>query len=45
MTIKINESQIIINNNAYCRYLRVAPGEHTYLPKKTGIFRVKIIIS
>ena len=25
-----------------CRYLRVAPGVHTYLRKKTGIFPVKI---
>ena len=27
----------------FCRYLQVAPGEHTYLPKKTEIFPVKII--
>ena len=27
----------------FCRYLRVAPGEHTYLPKKTGIFPVKLL--
>ena len=25
------------------RYLREAPGEHTYRPKKTGIFPVKIV--
>ena len=27
----------------FCRYLRGAPGEHTYLPGKTGIFPVKIV--
>ena len=27
----------------FCRYLREAPGEHTCLPKKTGIFLVKIV--
>ena len=37
---------MIINNDAYIPilpYLREAPGEHTYLPKKTGIFPVKIV--
>ena len=32
---------MIINNDAYIPilpYLRKAPAEHTYLPKKTGIF-------
>ena len=24
----------------FCRYLRMAPGEHTYLPKKAEIFPV-----
>ena len=27
----------------FCRYLYEAPVEHTYLPKKTGIFQVKIL--
>ena len=27
----------------FCRNLREAPGEHTYLPKKTGIFPVKLL--
>ena len=27
----------------FCRYLQEAPGEHTYLPKKTGIFRDKLL--
>ena len=27
----------------FCRYLQEAPGEHTYLPKKTGIFPVEIV--
>ena len=27
----------------FCRNLREAPGEHTYLTKKTGIFPVKIL--
>ena len=27
----------------FCRYLREAPGEHTYLPKKTGTSLIKII--
>ena len=36
---------IIINNALFqlCRYLRDAPGEHIYLPKRTGIFSVKIV--
>ena len=37
---------IIINNNnkfQFCQYLREVPEEHTYLPKKTGIFPVKIV--
>ena len=29
---------IIIHIFQFCRYLREAPGEHTYLWKKTGIF-------
>ena len=27
----------------FCRHLRVAPGENTFLPKKTGIFPVKLL--
>ena len=27
----------------FCRYLREAPGERTYLPKKTEIFPVKVV--
>ena len=27
----------------FCRYIREAPGEQTYLPKKIGIFPVKIL--
>ena len=27
----------------FSRYLRVAPGEHTYLPKKTATFPVKLL--
>ena len=27
----------------FCRYLRKTPGEHTYLPRKTGIFPIKIV--
>ena len=27
----------------FCRYAQVAPAEQTYLPKKTGIFPVKIV--
>ena len=37
---------MIINNDVYIAilpYLREAPGDHTYLPKKTGIFPVKIV--
>ena len=37
---------MIINNDAYIPilpYLREAPGEHAYLPRKTGIFPVKIV--
>ena len=37
---------MMINNDAYISvlpYLRKAPGEHTYLPKKTGISPVKIV--
>ena len=36
---------IVNNNNGIIRawYLREVPEEHTYLPKKTGIFSVKII--
>ena len=37
---------MIINNDAYIPilpYLRKAPAEHTYLPKKTGIFPIKIV--
>ena len=37
---------MIIKNDAYIPilpYLREAPGEHTYLPKKTIIFPVKIV--
>ena len=37
---------MIIKNDAYIPilpYLREAPGEHKYLPKKTIIFPVKIV--
>ena len=37
---------MILNNDAYIPllpYLWEAPGEHTYLPKKTGIFPLKIV--
>ena len=37
---------MIINNDAYIPilpYLRKAPAEQTYLPKKTGIFPIKIV--
>ena len=27
----------------FCRHLRVAPGENTFLPKKTGISPVKLL--
>ena len=42
---KIQKNLIENNNNKIIRawYLREAPGEHTYLPKKTGIFRLKIV--
>ena len=42
---KIQKNFMVNNNNkiipAWC--LREAPGEHTYLPKKSGIFPVKIV--
>ena len=37
---------LIINNDAYISVLPISPGgsgEHTYLPKKTGIFSVNIV--
>ena len=36
---------MVNNNNKIIPawYLREAPGEHTYLPKKSGIFPVKIV--
>ena len=37
---------MIINNDAFIpipSYIRETPGEHTYLPKKTRIFPVKIV--
>ena len=40
-----NTKKLIGINNRIIRasrYLRDVPGEHTYLPKKTGIFSVKI---
>ena len=43
---KIQKNFIVNNNNRINRawYLRQVPGEHTYLPGKTGIFYVKIRI-
>ena len=42
---KIQKNLIENNNNKIIRawYLREAPGEHTYLPKKTGIALVKTV--
>ena len=42
---KIQKNFILNNNNKIIRawYLSEALGEHTYLPKKTGIFPVKIV--
>ena len=37
---------MIMNNDEYIPilpYLQEAPGEHTYLSEKTGIFQVKIV--
>ena len=44
---KIQKNFIVNNSNRIIRawYLREVPGEHTYLPKKTGIFLLKIIIN
>ena len=35
----------MLNNNktTYAKYLQEAPREHTYLPKKPGIFPLKIV--
>ena len=35
----VNDNHIII----HAWYLQEAPGEHTYLPKKSGIFQVKFV--
>ena len=29
----------------FCAYLQKASGEHTHIPKKTGIFPVEIIMN
>ena len=41
---KNTKNFIVTDNNKMIRpsYLQEAPGEHTYLQKKTGIFLVKI---
>ena len=42
---KIQKNFIVNDNHKIIRawYLREAPGEHTYLPKKSEIFQVKIV--